>query len=353
MTAARRGFTLIELLVVIAIIAILIGLLLPAVQKVREAAARSSDQNNLKQLALACHNFESARGQLPTFQTPTGGSASYSYSVHAMVLPFIEQEPLGRQFDPNGQLLFVGAAPFGVLNPALEATAATPVKTFLSPADGQDPVCTVLSGGKPHAGTNYGVNIGSGLDPNDSANNPARRNGTDHRFPTDGLFWVGSKVTLVGIADGTSNTLMLADILRGLSQTVAGPFAGLTADQKRRQYGSVTAGRTTASAAPGGLLPPIGPADALNANSWNGDRGGSWIWGTVRTGGFNAARTPNSPDPDAAGHGQGWFTARSPFTGGVNVALADGSVRFVRDSIPLAAWRALATRDGGEVAGDY
>ena len=104
----RRGFTLIELLVVIAIIAILIGLLLPAVQKVRNAAARISNQNNLKQLALACHNYESSNGRLPGYQpAPSGSSvASYGYSVHAFLLPHIEQEPLGKTFDPNSQQLF-------------------------------------------------------------------------------------------------------------------------------------------------------------------------------------------------------------------------------------------------------
>jgi prepilin-type N-terminal cleavage/methylation domain-containing protein len=347
----RRAFTLIELLVVIAIIAVLIGLLLPAVQKVRESAARAQSQNNLKQLVLACHNYESANGELPGYVPAPGGTsmASFGYSVHARILPYIEQENLGRTFDPSAQLLFTGVFPAVTLNTALTATAATQVKTFLNPGDGQDPLYTTVTGGGTHAGTNYAVCIGSGRDPNESAAiNPMKSNGSDLRLPADGLFWSSSRVKMVSITDGSSNTMMWAEILRGPNANLTGmPYSALTSIQKQRLIANLSSGRSPQPT--GGILPIITDPAVLAATSWTGNRGGSWIWGNMPMNGFCAATLPGGNIPSASAHGQGWLGANGPFAGGVNVGFGDGGVRFVRNSISLATWQAFATRAGGEV----
>jgi len=189
MTARRSAFTLIELLVVIAIIAILIGLLLPAVQKVRESASRMSCTNNLKQLGLALHNHHDSIGSFPP------GRDSMGLSGFAYLLPYIEQDNLCRSMNMMA----------GPDDPANAAARATPVRLFLCPSD---PVKTVPAGG---AGQNYRLNQGynilySGV-PGGSTNAAMP--------PADGPFWLDSHTTFADITDGTSNTAAMSEKLKG------------------------------------------------------------------------------------------------------------------------------------------
>jgi prepilin-type N-terminal cleavage/methylation domain-containing protein/prepilin-type processing-associated H-X9-DG protein len=212
----RRGFTLIELLVVIAIIAILIGLLLPAVQKVREAAARMQCSNNLKQLSLAAHNYESAYGFLP----PGFNSASY-ISCNAYLLPYIEQENIYRLIEPTKLTLpSTGGVWWGG---GSWAAANNRVKTFVCPSDNVDSVTptagvwaylftsgTTLFGGyfggaNPTIGrTNYVASAGSFGDTTNTFWRQWR-----------GPYFSNSKTTLVAITDGTSNTVGFGEYLGG------------------------------------------------------------------------------------------------------------------------------------------
>ena len=338
-TQPRRAFTLIELLVVIAIIAILIGLLLPAVQKVRAAAARMKCQNNLKQFGLALHNYESSHQKLPAAGNVGGAAAGTmasvsAFSVQARCLPFVEQAALQNLIDFSQPVL--GGSPFGFSNPAGKIV----VPLMLCPSDGQSPTANV-GFGSGMAGTNYVANFGTG-----SAD--ATKAYYDPAFPTDGLFWFDSAVKLTDIADGTSNTLMMAESLLGSATNLSGT-ALADLPKPFRVMASLSAGRGRVGTAPGGVSPMFTEADIQGATSWQADRGFPWIWGQASATLFNAHLSPNSTLPDAFSHNRGWFAARSAHTGGVNVGMADGSVRFVIDNIQIDHWRALATRSGGEI----
>ncbi|MEW4570247.1 DUF1559 domain-containing protein [Tautonia sp. JC769] len=329
-----RGFTLIELLVVIAIIGILIALLLPAVQSAREAANRMSSQNNLKQMGLALHNYESGVGALPGF----GESTAFGYSVQARILPFMEQANLKNLINFE-QPLYVGSGPWISLNPSQETASQTVVRGFLCPSDGHEAIFDRYFGGRM-AGTNYVVNIGSGT-------------GTfyDINHRTDGLFWNGSTVRLSDIRDGLSNTMLASQCLLGTGFDTEGPMPA----ELGRQAANLGAILRTNGGNPGLVMdglavvnPDLAPLTAT-ATRWRGDRGYSWISGRQVPAAFDAYLAPNSPIPDVSAHGRGWTAARSNHPGGVSVLMADGSVRFIKETISLATWRALSTRAGGEV----
>ena len=258
----RIGFTLIELLVVIAIIAILIALLVPAVQKVREAAARTQCANNLKQMGLALHNHESSYKRLPGI-----GRSPNQTSVHTELLPFVEAENLRNLYDRT-QPLFNLVAGVPSFNPAQLPAATTRVDLFLCPSEWQLPYFTRW-GANNVAGTNYMVNTGTGTGTN-----------YDLRIPTDGLFWNGSSVRLATITDGMSNTLFMSEARLG---TNFDTMAATPADPRQ-----IASPQGIGSSNPsGGTTPPLSDPVCAGTLRWVGGRGISWIYGLGQSTTFN------------------------------------------------------------------
>jgi prepilin-type N-terminal cleavage/methylation domain-containing protein/prepilin-type processing-associated H-X9-DG protein len=360
----RNAFTLIELLVVIAIIGILIALLLPAVQKVREAANRAKCLNNLKQITLALANHESARGYFPGLgdasASGTGIDYTNAFAVLACLLPYVEEGNLNHLIDFT-QPAIVGNAWTGGINPVQDAAAQTLVKFFLCPSDGQNPLFPQYSTSRlpadPNfvtAGTNYMVNSGTGTVTSGSPPQVTY----DASHPTDGVFWYGSRTGFKHITDGSSNTLLVSETLLGTDTSLPSsntPPPG----PPWRMYVSLDTSVFQANPAGGylkdGQLVTERPPECDNdPRAWAGMRGSSWFWGGRDWNtAFSTYGPPNDPKPDCGAHGRGWLLARSLHPGGVNAALADGSVRFISNSIDLATWRALSTRSGGEPISNF
>lgn len=331
----RFGLTLVELLVGIAIIGVLIALLLPAVQAAREAARRAQCTNHLKQIGLALHNYASVHRVFPGL----GGQPHTSFSVHARILPFLEQQSLTERIDFQSPLM-QGGGNSVMVHPAQIRAAQTLVPGFVCPSDEEDSLFSSLLyfSGDPagrSAGTSYVFCGGSGT-------------GTryDLRFRSDGMLWNNSVVGFGDVRDGTSQTVFASESLLGSDESTYGPAP----QESIRQMASMCNQFVLNLNGPGlvGVSDPDLPALLASADFWRGIRGATWIWGREAFVTFNAYMPPNTRVPDMYAKGTGFFAARSRHPAGVNTLFVDGSVHFVSETIQLGIWRALSTRAGCE-----
>lgn len=333
----RRGFTLVELLVVIAIIGVMVGLLLPAVQAAREAARRMSCSNNLKQLALATHNYESTFKMIPAMM------GTSTYSPQARILPFIEQAAMSDRINFSVPLLLPPAWQ-SLYNPAVRDLVSQPISTFLCPSEASNSMFAITFADNTTgvaAGINYMFSNGNGVGTN-----------YDDRFRTNGMVFENSWTRFRDVTDGTSNTVLMAETVLG--DQVIGPSPSPTRPHRRTaSWGGTTSVAGVPGFVTGGSVisnPDLGALfNGGTFTSYRGTRGEAWIRGVPSAIVVNGYLPPNSPIPDVSMHGRGFYAARSYHPGGATHALVDASVRFISDSTDLIVHRAIYSRDGGEV----
>ena len=345
MRPRRAGFTLIELLVVIAIIAVLIALLLPAVQSAREDSRRAQCTNNLKQIGIACHNYITSFQLLPFGKGPTynqiiPGTAAYArWSTHSQLLMYIEQGTLFSSINFNlapetpgmaGDVAFM--PPYQNNNRENSTASLAQVATFLCPSDGSPPIAN-WPGANNYLGNmyNWACDIGDS-NPSTVAPNEVPR----------GIFYYLSSVKIASITDGTSNTAFFSEKIRGNG----------TRDPDARSDSMVTAAPTSLDATYQTCKTMI----PMTATRLTHAQGASWVMGEMCCTQYNHVTTPNQGTCAGLGFANNSManmpmvvppSSRHP--GGVNTLFGDGSVKFIKDSISLLTWRGLGSRNGGEV----
>ncbi len=317
----KRAFTLVELLVVIAIIGILIALLLPAVQAAREAARRSQCTNNLKQIALGFHNYHDTHKTFPAYQYPVTGT--YSWQGHGpltMILPYIEQTTIYDKVD------FQQRWDAGVHWPL----RITKIGAFICPSDLPYPDTRF-------GGTNYAVCGGADVDFYRTGGSVA---GT-------GVFMRRRDTRIAEILDGTSNTIMLGEILKGDNSS-----STRTLERDLTNQLTIPTSQFPSSAE----IEAAGVA--CDANSYQQSNAGrDWMASFPGHVAFNTVAPPNWPHIGCCKGGgfgyacdrHGIIPPRSLHPGGVNTATADGSVHFISETIDFSMWQYLGARKDGNV----
>jgi hypothetical protein len=304
-TPSRRGFTVFQLLTLLAILALLFSLLFPAIAKMKQSAGRAGSINNMKQLGLACHDYHDTNAKFPS------GNDANNFSVAAKLLPYVEQAAVYQQIDFKKP----------VTDKANAEIRKTRIKLFMSPLD------PLAADSGDFGATNYLFNAGAkpGLVDN------------------NGVFWQGSHLTLAQItnADGSSNTLMIGETLRG--------DGGTKAVDVHRQHVFLKDKDALKS-----LTVGSGVADFKDNKHIAGNRCASWMDGRFMQGTFTGTRVLNDERPDVDCDGLGGFSALRSLDGMVSVTFCDGSVRTFRKTVPLEVWKNLAAyNDGNMIPPEY
>ncbi|WP_165068831.1 DUF1559 domain-containing protein [Paludisphaera rhizosphaerae] len=332
----RNAFTLIELLVVIAIIAVLIALLLPAVQAAREAARRAQCVNNLKQIGLGIHNYESSTGSLPWGRGPNVGviAENMMSSALVMILPHMEQTQVYNSFNfadfnnPTG--------PFNPTNLTNQTSMAVQITSYLCPSD-MDRLTN------PQGHTNYAASAGA--DPRVNADT------------ADGMFRGGNNGTnqtrtlgLRDVTDGLSNTAAFSEKNKGIGGQQGDNLVYRDTLKPSSSVAQITNPATNGTQIYYTLCKNVDATQSTTALQNTRSQCSNWFNGNKSQCRYSHTMPPNTGSCGwGADNDGGAITATSRHAGGVNVLMGDGSVRFIKNSVSLPTWWALGTCAGGEV----